>query len=321
VGRYTAGRNPRPGGDLIITECGKGGSLYSFIKSITNTHENNCELISILWQVLYTLAVMDKLELTHYDLHLGNIFLEDVSQATDKTMIYFVTPTTYVVLKCRKYFCKLFDWDFAYASSIATPEEKKARSAWPCNSYGICNVHQSEHDVYSLFSLLIKHQNTSLQTVIDPTIIEFIKSMFGNLSSHNLNENLLSRITECTGIDGRCHAEKLCEVVKQFGHRPSSLGAIHRQGFKPVCNNGWKPRPGAIESIETIVTQKFIHSDPMKAFNVFQTHELPRFNHQFIPGTYRWNNHVFGLTENILATAKDTIIQLFKKNELIDAQW
>lgn len=62
--------------EYIATESGKVQTLNDFVKNMENTMEDHIELMNIVLMLMISLQyAQDKLEFTHYDLHLENILI------------------------------------------------------------------------------------------------------------------------------------------------------------------------------------------------------------------------------------------------------
>ena len=305
-------RKTRPGGEMLITECGEGISLSTFMKSYSSSKQS--ELVSILFQLLYTLLVLDKIKLTHYDLHFGNIFLEEVEDSVDKTFVYFISLDTYVVLTVGKYFVKLFDWDFAYNKQLITHAESKSRNVWPCDSFGKCNTHSSTYDVHQILAIL-KVFSHKLGTNLN----SFIDQQFGNTSSTDPNVNLTLRPEVCGEDDNSCDFETLCEL------KQNKDDGLH-------CTGQWKPRPKSINGIETML-KEFVDAFATSgnsnsngrflrwSYPGFKVYKLPQFNSEYKPGSYLWNGHVFASSERLLKHVRREIMSLDEDGKLNDNEW
>jgi hypothetical protein len=289
----------RRGGDLLMTECGNGITLLKFLDKYT--HADHDELLKLLFQIIYTLHVMDNYEITHYDLHLGNIFLEKLHTQLDQTpqtFVYFLNDNTYVVLQLGNYFARLFDWDMAYQKDVIKKVEEKSRKQWACSDAGICNTHKSQYDFHKLLMLIYKYYKVKL----DRTILEFIKDQYGNLGSKDLNENIFLRETSCGDpAQPHCRADSLCEIKKV--------------GQYNMCNGEWKIRPNAIETSYNILLDFTRRFNSKSTFQVYHADD-DGFDLQYIPGTFKWINYVFGSDPQILEDARLRIEQLQKNNQL-----
>lgn len=289
----------RTGGDLLVTECGNGITLLKFLDKYT--HADHDELLKILFQIIYTLHVMDNYEITHYDLHLGNVFLEQLSAQRDQTpqtFVYFLNENTYVVLELGEYFVRLFDWDMAYQKDVIKKvEEDSRRKHWACKDAGICNTHKSQYDFHKLFMLIYKYYKLKL----DRSILEFLKDQYGNIQSKDLNENIFLRETSCDEpAQPHCRADSLCEIKKD--------------GKYNTCKGEWKVRPNAISDSYSILldfSRRFVSDSTFQVYHV----DEQGFDPSYVPGTFKWINYVFASDPQILedARAKITELQTSKK--------
>lgn len=85
---------------LILTNPG-GNTLHSVLKKLTPE-----QLKSIIFQLIYTLYVFEKLEISHGDIHLDNIFIIDVPER----IISFYIDGQYYSVKTTK-LVKIYDFD------------------------------------------------------------------------------------------------------------------------------------------------------------------------------------------------------------------
>lgn len=289
-------------GNLLVTECGQGMSLRTFMEShYQDKPEHHAELAKILFQVFYTLLVMDHRELTHYDLHLHNIFLEKLKPSdTPQTLVYFLDDHNYITLKLGDYFVRLFDWDMAFHKKVIKRPEKSSRLQWACPNYGMCNIHKSEYDLHKVLMLIY-----DFKIRLSPEWISFIESMYGNRTSTDLNKNLWIRRSKCTGSANGCRLDSLCNIQilqNQF------TGVTHY-----TCKGAWKVRHGAISSSSTLLTS-FVAR--FASENTFQLRALPKFDPQYLPGTFKWMNYVFGARENIFRAAQQNVVRDYESERL-----
>lgn len=296
--------NPMPhgqrGGDLLVTECGQGQPLKKFMDTLTLSDKDQEEFIKILFQIFYTLEVMDHCRLTHYDLHLGNIFLEDMSKhrgTEQQYFIYFLTNTDYVVLPLGNWFVRLFDWDMGYEEQTITASQTRSRKQWACPKYGMCNTDKSEYDVNKVLMLIYDDEKK-----LNPDLNDFIRQCYGNDSDVDLNKNIFKRRTECNGRN--CRDDSLCEI-QQHGSRIS-------------CNGEWKNRPNAITSIGAILD---IFIETFNGPGTFASNKLPSFDPRFLPGTHKWMNYVFSPSRTILSDVKAELESLVKHRKLVPIEF
>lgn len=78
------------------------------------------EIRSIIFQVLYALYLMQRVELIHNDFHLGNILIEILDSATDVTILNATFRTRLIP--------RIFDWDLSYCSQLG--DNPKFNDRW-----------------------------------------------------------------------------------------------------------------------------------------------------------------------------------------------
>jgi hypothetical protein len=160
------------------------------------------DVIMSTFQLFYTLGVMNRLGVTHYDLHPNNIFYqsgnynETKSSPTIDGNLYIVDETQAFVIHPLSMRIHLFDWDLAYShqawSSICRdfPELKHQSDLDYNPTLNICQIHNINHDIYKcLYSLY-----PSIQSI--PILYQWFKEALGGdptLSHHNKNTNGYSR--------------------------------------------------------------------------------------------------------------------------------
>jgi hypothetical protein len=291
----------RKGGDLLVTECGRGIKFSTFMEKYVSDPEHTQELTKILFQIFYTLVVMDHRKITHYDLHLGNIFLEELvigGTQPSQTFVYFLDDHTYVTLTLGKYFVRLYDWDMAYEEKTINESERRSRRIWACPNYGMCNVHKSEYDSHKVLMLVDRYRH-----VIPPRLAHFIQSQYGHSDQPDLNWNLYKRQKICN--DHNCRSDSLCQL--KTTQNPATLDTTVK------CNGEWKPIPHAIVPVPTLLRTMVQH---LQAPSTFQLHTLPDFDPHYLPGTFKWINYVFSPTTDTLLHAQQNITHNYKTHTL-----
>lgn len=172
--------------NFVLTERMKGAQLE---KWMTKPHSLT-EWKSVLWQILYTLEVFNRIGFRHNDLHLGNAFIEDLSgtDAPDNTMyVTDLDPTdgwSYHVVPTKRNNVRIFDFDRStlecdagsyhkdykplidrYMSELSTgctntrmatkPLLKKIKHAFThCNDEGACQARNQKFDAFTVLGLL-----------------------------------------------------------------------------------------------------------------------------------------------------------------------
>lgn len=89
---------------VTILEKGKGLKFQDWIK----TEHQFISWKSVLFQIIWTIAVFGEYGLVHNDLHEGNIFIEPLENPI--ICIYFISATEYFVIPIN-YFVKIYDFD------------------------------------------------------------------------------------------------------------------------------------------------------------------------------------------------------------------
>jgi hypothetical protein len=156
---------------ILITEKTEGMKLYEFIDEITTQPE---DILSIMLQIIYTLNIFNNIYLHHNDLHLGNIFIEELSQETE---IYYATepiennPKQFIRLK-TKYVAKIYDFDRSsvyYNQSI--PRNFKL-DFYACRKNNECNAHNPKNDIYKFLVTLNTYISRNRLSIIKYRLIK-----------------------------------------------------------------------------------------------------------------------------------------------------
>ncbi len=148
--------------NLLITEKINGDTLKKFLDKLNEKLENGIIveseiiLVSLMFQLLWTLEVFYRYKFKHNDLHFGNIFVEELdlpiilSFCVDDN----VNQKKYVKLKC-KYIIKIFDFDKSTIVSHSKVERNIALDIYFCKNYGECNYKSSKFDLLSVTTRLL----------------------------------------------------------------------------------------------------------------------------------------------------------------------
>jgi hypothetical protein len=154
------------------------------------------EVLSILFQIYYTLICFNRFNLRHNDLHFNNILLEELSEYTE---IYFEVPEIGIVKIKTKFIVKIYDYD---RSSALYPgiDRNTLLDVLYCNYVGSCNKLNSKYDTYKVtmdFKKKLGNNNKSLFYVINQFYDDkiFIEEKINNYnllkSDRILPDNLL----------------------------------------------------------------------------------------------------------------------------------
>lgn len=117
------------------------------ILNVPVTAEALNEYRCIMFQIVYTLAVLQKHHITHNDLHARNII---ISQLPTPVTLTYTIEKEYKVKKYRivtRNIVYIFDWDNAYAEELG---DNPSLSESFCNLYKICNRFDPYSDLYTI---------------------------------------------------------------------------------------------------------------------------------------------------------------------------
>lgn len=136
----------------LFLERTNGKNVGNYLSSLS---ERN--LVSILFQVFYTLKCFENVNLVHGDLHMGNILYNDLPYS--KAIYYEINGLVYRLPVNR--IVKIFDFD---RSKCYNPKvERNFTLDGPlCDEFGQCNLIDNKFDAYLLLSSLymkIKRQS------------------------------------------------------------------------------------------------------------------------------------------------------------------
>lgn len=100
------------------------------------------DIMDVIFQIIYTLKALIVNGVSHQDLHLSNILVEELDQRTD--LFYTIDDKTSFQVRTR-FIARLFDWDTAYVKSLG---KNKFLSPEDCQTYGHCNVSNRKFDLF-----------------------------------------------------------------------------------------------------------------------------------------------------------------------------
>lgn len=137
----------------LVTEKSKGIPLKNFLKEKAHSLET---FRNLLFQIAYTLIVFEKMGFMHYDLHSGNIFVEQllnpvrISYKLENNR-YFTFETTYTI--------RIYDFD--HSSKIFSPLNPKNvtnnalnENEYLCKALGECNKMKKNWDWFTILSYM-----------------------------------------------------------------------------------------------------------------------------------------------------------------------
>ena len=238
--------------NVLMLERGKGMTFGDWSKESKSIREWK----SVLFQILYTLKVFNKIGLRHNDIHLDNIWIETLSN--EKEMIYFVDENTYYMINTTN-LVKIFDFDLSTVSkssvsksSVSKIMENTKLTNDFCDSYGMCNNYNPYFDVFLVFcNLYITIQELKKGRTEEADFLKkFIKSQI-SLKLLSLDWGFPCRLCNLIG-PGQCKGDFI----------DSELDIISSGGIKTISD--------MISSY---------------AFNEFR-HDIKSYNPKYHPSTY-----------------------------------
>lgn len=131
---------------FLLLEKVNGQKLNEWMNQTTSGKQ---DIVSMMFQVLYTLQVFNLFGLRHNDLHPGNIFIQNGSTTTYYT--YFVTDEIYFAIPVKD--CvKIYDFDLSATKEI---KNTKLDTTGFCVNFGICNNKNLKFDAYTFIKYLV----------------------------------------------------------------------------------------------------------------------------------------------------------------------
>jgi serine/threonine protein kinase len=117
---------------FLLLEKSNGRAFSDFLLGRNNLVIEEDALISILFQIIYTIHVCAERGIRHGDLHDGNIFIDEVENKSAVFNFYLYTPNSqleFAAVPTNGFIAKIFDWDFGSVSM--TPHAQRSSLHWP----------------------------------------------------------------------------------------------------------------------------------------------------------------------------------------------
>ncbi len=173
--------------NVLMTERMYGQKLESWIQKRHSLKEWK----SVLFQILYTLECFNRIGFRHNDLHLGNIFIEDIPDAPEFTL-YSITERTIKGRTCMKvhtrgHEVRIYDFDRStlscektsnYADIVIPYIQKMAemsggtvkscmntRLRFHCEREGACEEKNQKFDAFTVLGLLWASTSTNFKYI------------------------------------------------------------------------------------------------------------------------------------------------------------
>jgi hypothetical protein len=131
---------------LLYLEKSNGIQLKDWI----TPSRSEKDVLSIIFQIVYTLMCFSNIRLRHNDLHFGNIFIEELPAPI--SMYFARGGDRYVELK-TKWLAKIYDFDRGSCLHPAVPRNLLL-DFHMCNNYGTCNAPNNKFDLFTFIYML-----------------------------------------------------------------------------------------------------------------------------------------------------------------------
>jgi hypothetical protein len=115
--------------------------------------DNDEEFPPVLFQAIYSLAVMEMFGIVHNDLHLGNIFVHELDQPM---ILTFEINEKIIHIKTR-YILKFYDWDRAYIKQLGD-NKFLSELDYPVSNHQV-NSSRTKQDLYQFLCGLSEYRD------------------------------------------------------------------------------------------------------------------------------------------------------------------
>jgi hypothetical protein len=177
------------------------------------------DILSVLFQIFYTLRVMNVMGLKHNDLHMGNIFTIEIIPPTP--YIFFITDVTYFVFTVT-YLVKIIDFDRSNLKGVANT--KLNNEEW-CIHFGVCNDENPKFDLFTVLKHVYDIVSEEPSTIQSELLLEFCLKC----ATQELYDTQFP-------LNGR-----LCKLVPDPNNGP------------PVCEGAWTPSDKSLKTVPQIL--------------------------------------------------------------------
>jgi len=267
--------------NLLMTQLAGGGK--NPIDSLEKVYPTLSarDKLEVMFQIVYSLRVMNILRFNHNDLHAGNVLVEELPE---KTTRYYHVPgrrgapgKTFTIR--TKYVPLLFDWDLAYAEQLG-PNPKI--DTFFCGELNICNRFSEKTDLYILVCTLklsrklgglVSFQEDGILLDIDDETgaaleksTRFRRGPYFKMSGNQLNE-----------LSGG----RLGPIIDTLGRDPSLTFTLEdNDGYSIKLHSGFGCRPSSFSS-EIPTPEEELNSEKFKVLESGKdgpgpTYTLPR---------------------------------------------
>lgn len=227
---------------LVLETSPTTTTLHGFLERMTDLLARNdvkgyCEhlsrLLLILFQLFYSLAVMDEQQITHYDLHFDNIFVSEPASDDSRhpdAAIYLLSPDLGFIVNDTVAHIRIFDWDSGYevqsANQLNAPD---SRNKVICPKWGICDTHKPEFDLHKVIEILSQYP------CLPELLVRILQRVYLHPKDPDPNMNPLMRTEDkCRGQV--CKPHILCNiVVREDGEQVCQGEFQHSHVMKSVA--------------------------------------------------------------------------------------
>ena len=120
---------------------------------------------AMLWQVLYTVEVFNRIGLRHNDLHLGNVWMQQTGSGDPPMTAYVLgvnasTARDLYAVPRASHSALIYDFDFAYLSSRPGVARNNRIDQDTCRRVGVCNRDNAKFDAIVFLTLVYRHPST-----------------------------------------------------------------------------------------------------------------------------------------------------------------
>jgi hypothetical protein len=202
--------------EVLVLERGEQ-PLYDWLKSHALS---DADLLAIIFQLVYTLAVMDKVGLRHGDLHFGNILVDRLPQPVTTT--YLPDPQGKVCYKVTsRWLAKIYDWDHGgiYEPALGFTAVTNELTKEACWLYSACD-RNIKADLYMLLGQTYEwvDRGSALKAIIESLIHDKLLEIGPLQGSDKLRWRL------CGGLlTNECRPRKVgtqCDQRQKRGWKP-----------------------------------------------------------------------------------------------------
>ncbi len=115
-----------------------------------DTDEFRAVYLPVLFQLLYSLCVMDSYKIMHNDFHSNNILISTLDKKVK--LKYQVEDRKYEIITNQIVY--IFDWDRAYIQALGQNQFTENEKELYCDYLGMCNEFRRGYDLYMCMCLL-----------------------------------------------------------------------------------------------------------------------------------------------------------------------